>query len=267
MFYPTCYVYKIGSNDESTTNNENTSTNKKSNTSITKKPKSTATTTTSINTTLDITSNKNIIENSFIKKFANNLLVATQRNNCIDLEKKQDNQQNDICLTINDPVNHHLCQSNQTLSINARSSPFIPFHRRPQSIENHDTLIESTSSSRVTTNTQLTTNEKPADWTASTPNSVGGITAPNPISTRGIKRSATKAFDETFIEDDEPEQQKQTYHFYRSDSFLQLPLKRFRTDDQLNLNEFESTITTCEHVYQHGQPTPPSPSQISFHVR
>ncbi|CAF4878968.1 unnamed protein product, partial [Rotaria sp. Silwood1] len=189
----------------------------------------------------------------------------------------QNNQQNGICLTINDPFNHHLCQSNQTLSINTRSSPFIPFHRRPrttspitsdssirnkidpikmensssESIENHDTLIESTSSSIVTTNTQLTTNEKPADWTASTPNSVGGITgplsvltsitnqnstitnssAPNPISTRGIKRSATKAFDETFIEDDGPEQQKQTYDFYRSDSF---------------------------------QPTPPSPSQISF---
>ncbi|CAF0983342.1 unnamed protein product [Rotaria sordida] len=314
MFYPTCYVYKIGSNDESTTNNENTSTNKKSNTSITKKPKSTATTTTtttttSINTSLDITSNKNKIDNSFIKKFANNLLVATQRNSCIDLEKKQDNQQNDICLTINDPVNHHLCQCNQTLSINTRSSPFIPFHRRPrttspitsdssirnkidtiktensssESIENHDTLIESTSSSIVTTNTQLTTNEKPADWTASTPNSVGitgppsvlaSITnqnsttinspAPNPISTRGIKRSAAKALDETYIEDDESEQQKQTYDFYRTDSFLQLPLKRFRADDQLNLNEFESTITTCEHVYQHGQPTPPSPSQISF---
>ncbi|CAF4766441.1 unnamed protein product, partial [Rotaria sp. Silwood1] len=310
MFYPTCYVYKIGSNDELTTNNENTSTNKKSNTSTTKKPKSTATTTTTtINASLDIATNKNKIENSFIKKFANNLLVTIQRNNCIDIEKKQDNQQNDISLTINDPVNYHACQCNQTLPINIRSSPFIPFHRRPrttspinsdssirnkndpiktensssESIENHDTLIESVSSSVITTNTQPTTNEKPADWTVSTPNSVGNtgppsvlasITNQNPITTsspasnpipiRGVKRSATKAFDETYIEDDESEHQKQTYDFNRTDSFLQLPLKRFRTDDQLNLNDYESTITTCEHVYQHGQPTPPSPSQTSF---
>ncbi|CAF2638292.1 unnamed protein product [Rotaria sp. Silwood2] len=307
MFYPTCYVYKIGSNDESTTNNENTSTNKKSTASTTKKPKSTTTTT--INASLDIISNKNKIENSFIKKIANHLLVTTQRNNCIDLEKKQDNQQNDICLTINDPVNNNLCQCNQTLPINIRSSPFIPFHRRPrttspinsdssirnkidpvktensssESIENHDTLVEPTSSSVITTNTQPTTNEKPADSTASTPNSVSNTGPPsvlasitnlnptttnspasNSVTTRGVKRSATKAFDETFIEDDESEQQKQTYDFYRTDSFLQLPLKRFRTDDQLNLNDFESTITTCEHVYQHGQPTPPSPSQTSF---
>jgi hypothetical protein len=106
-----------------------------------------------------------------------------------------------------------------------------------ESIENHDILTESTSSPIVTTNIQSTTNEKPTDWIASTPNSVG-ITAPpsvltsitnlnsvpanspvqNPTSTRGVKRSVTMAFDETITEDDEREQHKQTYDFYRTDS-------------------------------------------------
>ncbi len=46
---------------------------------------------------------------------------------------------------------------------------------------------------------------------------------------------------------------------------LQLPLKRFRIDDRSNFNSLES-ITTPEHVYQHGQPTPPSPSQLPSRV-
>jgi hypothetical protein len=49
---------------------------------------------------------------------------------------------------------------------------------------------------------------------------------------------------------------------------LHLPLKRFRPDDQFNSNRIEST--TPEHVYIHGQPTPPSPSQsssrVGFHI-
>ncbi len=81
MFYPTCYVYKIGTNDESITPNEPTSTNKKSDISTTKKSKSTRTI---INTPLDADK----IESSLIKNFANNLLISAQRNNCIDLEKK-----------------------------------------------------------------------------------------------------------------------------------------------------------------------------------
>jgi hypothetical protein len=85
MFYPTCYVYKIGTNDESITTNENISTNKKSDISTTKKSKST---TTIINPPLDLTSNTNKIESSLIKNFANNLLISAQRNNCIDLTKK-----------------------------------------------------------------------------------------------------------------------------------------------------------------------------------
>jgi hypothetical protein len=40
-----------------------------------------------------------------------------------------------------------------------------------------------------------------------------------------------------------------------------MPLKRFRADDQSNMNNNEPTITTTEHVYRHGQATPPSPSQ------
>lgn len=47
---------------------------------------------------------------------------------------------------------------------------------------------------------------------------------------------------------------------------LQLPLKRFRPDDHSNLHGIESITTTPEHVYQHGQPTPPSPSHIPLRV-
>jgi hypothetical protein len=83
MFYPTCYVYKIGTNDESNT----ISTNKKSDISNTKKPKSTTTAITT-NPPLDLISNSNKFENSLIKNFANNLLISAQRNNCIDLDKK-----------------------------------------------------------------------------------------------------------------------------------------------------------------------------------
>ena len=78
MFYPTCYVYKIGTNDESIIPNESTSTNKKSDM---KKSKPTITI---IDTPLDT----NKIENSLIKNFANNLLISAQRNNCVDLDKK-----------------------------------------------------------------------------------------------------------------------------------------------------------------------------------
>jgi len=84
MFYPTCYVYKIGTNDESTTIHETPSSNKKSDISPTKKSKSS---TKIINTSLDEPSNTNKIESSLVKKFANNLLISAQRNNCIDLEK------------------------------------------------------------------------------------------------------------------------------------------------------------------------------------
>lgn len=91
MFYPTCYVYKIGTNDETISNNNNNNINKKSDQPTTtqkpkqNKPSSTATTTT---TSLDPISNKNKFENSLIKNFANNLLITAQRNNCIDLDKK-----------------------------------------------------------------------------------------------------------------------------------------------------------------------------------
>jgi hypothetical protein len=85
MFYPTCYVYKIGTHDESMTTNETTSTNKKSEISPTKKSKSTVA---NINTPTDLNSNINKIESSLIKDFADNLLIGAQRYNCIDLEKR-----------------------------------------------------------------------------------------------------------------------------------------------------------------------------------
>jgi hypothetical protein len=59
---------------------------------------------------------------------------------------------------------------------------------------------------------------------------------------------------------------KFSFHFVFFFSSLQLPLKRFRPDDQLNINGIESITTTPEHVYQHGQPTPPSPSQLPSRV-
>lgn len=131
------------------------------------------------------------------------------------------------------------------------------------------------------------TNEKTTEWIASTPNSVGISGPPSvlaPITnlnslqtnspttlstTRGLKRSATMAFDDSsIIEDDEREQHKQTYDFHRTDTFLQLPLKRFRSDttNQI-LNNIQSSLTiqnsiTTDHVYRHGQPTPPSPSHL-----
>lgn len=161
---------------------------------------------------------------------------------------------------INDPVNQHICRCNQCIPTNTRSTSFIPFHRRPrltqtnlsetiprtknenssELIENHESLIESTSSPNITTHNQPTTNEKPNDWIASTPNSVGIVgpssvlapmtninsvstnsPLPNPPSIRSVKRSATTAFDETNIEDDEREQHKQTYDFYRTDSLYE----------------------------------------------
>lgn len=171
---------------------------------------------------------------------------------------RQDNKQNELYSIINDPINQHLCRCNQCLPTNTRSTPFIPFHRRQrttpsnvsdslirnriesnknenpsESNENQDILIESTSSPIITLNNQPTTNEKPIDWNASTPSSVGIIAPPsmtninsvptnspipNPPSARGVKRSATIAFDDTIVEDDEREQHKQTYDFYRTDS-------------------------------------------------
>ena len=76
MYYPTCYVYKIGLNDETSSPNQTPST--------AKNPKKSKSPTRNI----DLTPNTNKIENSLIKKFTNNLLISAQRNNCIDLDKK-----------------------------------------------------------------------------------------------------------------------------------------------------------------------------------
>jgi hypothetical protein len=92
MVYPTCYVYKIASTDDSTPSNETTPPNKKSDISSTKKSKIPTSTnlqsTTTINTPLDLISNNNKNENILIKNLANQLLISAQRNNCIDVEKK-----------------------------------------------------------------------------------------------------------------------------------------------------------------------------------
>jgi hypothetical protein len=93
MFYPTCYVYKIASTEDSTSSNETTPATKKSDITSTKKSKipistNLPSTTTTINTPLDLISNHNKNENSLIKNLANQLLISAQRNNCIDIEKK-----------------------------------------------------------------------------------------------------------------------------------------------------------------------------------
>jgi len=158
----------------------------------------------------------------------------------------------------------------------------------------NDVLISQSTSSPIINNpipsNQQTTNEKTNEWTASTPSSVGisgppsvlapitnlnslPINSPAPLSTssRGLKRSATTAFDDlSIIEDDEREQHKQTYDFHRTDTFLQLPLKRFRPDTNSIINNIQSSLAinnsssliTTDHVYRHGQPTPPSPSHL-----
>ena len=150
-------------------------------------------------------------------------------------------------------------------------------------------LTQTTSSPMNTTTNHPTpinnppaTNDKSQEWTASTPNSVGvsgppsvlaPITnlnsvqshSPAPVNntSRGLKRSATVAFDDlSIIDDDECEQHKQTYDFHRTDTFLQLPLKRFRTDTNSLVNHIQTTLTTTDHLYRHGQPTPPSPSHL-----
>ncbi|CAF4703732.1 unnamed protein product, partial [Rotaria magnacalcarata] len=59
----------------------------------------------------------------------------------------------------------------------------------------------------------------------------------------------------------------------RTDNFLQLPLKRFRADTNSIINSMQSSLTinnssssssliTTDHLYRHGQPTPPSPSHL-----
>lgn len=91
MFYPTCYVYKIGSNEEINTSNETIPSTKKSDLSSTKKSKlpQSTTATSTINTPLDlIANNNNKNENILIKNLSNQLLISAQRNNCIDIEKK-----------------------------------------------------------------------------------------------------------------------------------------------------------------------------------
>jgi len=205
---------------------------------------------------------------------------------------RQDLKSADISSAITDPNNSQFCRCNQCIPSNTRSTPFVPFHRRSRpstlplihidasssssstTTTQNEILIESTpSSSNIpsTTNTQSNhPNEKANDWIANTPSSVtqqgpasvtNMLNSPltNPPSNKGVKRSATTAFEETImhdvIDDDEREQQRQTYDFYRTDSFLQLPLKRFRHDEQTNM-----ITSTPEHVYQHGQPTPPSPT-------
>ncbi|CAF1072689.1 unnamed protein product [Rotaria magnacalcarata] len=337
MFYPTCYVYKIASNNDATTSsNETTPPTKKADLSSMKKSKiptsSTPTTlpppppsTAAMNSPLDLLSNNNKNESMLIKNLANQLLISAQRNNCIDIEKKQDTK----CLSISDPMNRRICRCHQCLTSTNRLSAFIPFHRRPSTTppvlsdpssirtkvepiktenpietnENTNTLIQkdalvsqSTSSPAVNNpiaSNQQTTNENKNEWTASTPNSVSisgppsvlapitnlnsvQTNSPVPASTtsRGLKRSATMAFDDlSIVEDDEREQHKQTYDFNRTDNFLQLPLKRFRTDTNSIINSMQSSLTinnssssssliTTDHLYRHGQPTPPSPSHL-----
>lgn len=229
------------------------------------------------------------------------------------------------CLLITDPTTRRSCRCHQCLPSTNRLSTFIPFHRRPRTtppaltdpssmrtkiepnkcenasdtLENNnnsttqnEVLISQSTSSPIVNNptplNQPATNEKPNEWTASTPNSVGisgppsvlapitnlnslQTNSPAPLTTssssRGLKRSATMAFDDlSIVEDDEREQHKQTYDFHRTDTFLQLPLKRFRSDvtplpSSLTIKHSSSAITT-DHVYQHGQPTPPSPSHL-----
>jgi hypothetical protein len=181
-----------------------------------------------------------------------------------------------------------------------KTEPIKSENNPSESIENNniltqnDVLIAQSTSSPTINNpsssNQQTLNDKTTEWTASTPNSVSAsgppsvlapitnlnsiqTNSPAPISTssRGLKRSATVAFDDlSIVEDDEREHHKQTYDFHRTDTFLQLPLKRFRSDTNSIVNSIQSSLTinnsstliTTDHLYRHGQPTPPSPSHL-----
>ena len=93
MFYPTCYVYKIGPIDEATPNSEpNAAVNKKTDITTTKKsklsPACVVQPTSTVSTCLDLLSNASKTESTLLKNLANQLLISAQRNNCIDPEKK-----------------------------------------------------------------------------------------------------------------------------------------------------------------------------------
>ncbi len=89
MFYPTCYVYKIASTDDSPSNPETLPSNKKSDAKKPKIPPSSNPQSTSTNPpSLDLITNNNKTEDILIKNLSNQLLISAQRNNCIDLEKK-----------------------------------------------------------------------------------------------------------------------------------------------------------------------------------
>jgi hypothetical protein len=85
MFYPTCYVYKIGLNDENNDPTNKKSDVKKSKISPTSNVQSASLT---VNPALDLMSNNTKNENILIKNLSNQLLISAQRNNCIDLDKK-----------------------------------------------------------------------------------------------------------------------------------------------------------------------------------
>jgi hypothetical protein len=124
-------------------------------------------------------------------------------------------------------------------SIRTKIEP-IKTENPSESIENANTLTQNDVliSQSPLVNNPIPSNQQTTDWSASTPNSVGvsgppsvlaSITnlnsiqtnSPTPISTssRGLKRSATIAFDDlSIIEDEEREQHKQTYDFHRTDT-------------------------------------------------
>ena len=195
------------------------------------------------------------------------------------------------------PFHRRSCTTPSILSESTSTRTKIEPMKTSESNENTNTLTQndvlvsqSTSSPTVNNSTQQTTDDKTTEWTGSTPNGVN-VTAPpsvlvpitnlnsiqtnspTPISTlpRGMKRSAIVAFDDlSIVEDDEREDHKQTYDFHRTDTFLQLPLKRFRADANSIINSIQSSLTsnnssrlmTTDHIYRHGQPTPPSPTPL-----
>lgn len=135
----------------------------------------------------------------------------------------------------------------RTETNNVENSTESTEHQNPTT-QSDPTNLQETSSPIVTSsvpsnvnsnNTSVTaTNEKTTEWTASTPNSVNAsgppsvlapitnhntIQAPSPAPvanvSRGLKRSATIAFDDqSIIEDDERERHQQAYDFHRTDT-------------------------------------------------
>ncbi|CAF4513608.1 unnamed protein product, partial [Didymodactylos carnosus] len=161
MSYPTCYIYKVGSDETSTVTNNESPSNSTSKTSSTSQTASLKTkTAVATNNTIPTITQK--IDVRARKQLASDLLLSTQRNNCIDVEKKQEmiaSNRISICSAINDPLNRRQCRCQLCSSIHTRNYTIntVPFHRR----QRLSPTTDDTSRSKTDLHTQISTTIPP----------------------------------------------------------------------------------------------------------